>query len=65
MSHDLMGPSPDARSRPPLLTLRALVILVLSSVAGLLTAHASGTAYGVDTGLSIATALHLLVSNDR
>jgi hypothetical protein len=65
VSDDPSGPGTDAPSRPPLLTLRALVILAVSASAGLLTAHAAGIASGVDTGLSIATALQLLVSNDR
>lgn len=65
MSHDPRGLGADTPSRPPLLTLRALVILAVSAVAGLLTAHAAGIPSGVDTGLSIAAALQLLVSNDR
>jgi hypothetical protein len=66
MSHDPAVPGADAPiRRPPLLTLRALVLIAVSAAAGLLTAHAAGIASGVEAGLSTAAALHLLVSNDQ
>lgn len=62
MSSERKRPAGGSAERASLLSVRALVILVIAAVAGILVGHTTEPAVGISTGVSVAVALHALVA---
>jgi L-aminopeptidase/D-esterase-like protein len=45
-----------------LISVRALVILAIAAVAGILVGHSTDLAVGISTGVGVAVALHAMVA---
>jgi hypothetical protein len=62
VSSERKRPAGDSSEGASLLSVRALVILVISAVAGILVGRSTDLAVGISTGLGVAVALHAMVA---